>query len=68
MRLTPVHCRDFIKRLKKLGWDGAFTGGKHQFMAKGDSNLPIPNPHGSGEISVGNPGGILNKIGIETKD
>ena len=64
MRLTPIHRRDFIKRLKALGWDGPFAGGKHEYMCKGDYNLPIPNPHGSGEISVPKLKELLGEIGI----
>jgi predicted RNA binding protein YcfA (HicA-like mRNA interferase family) len=66
MRLTPIRRRDFIKRLRKLGWEGPFSGGKHEYMVKGDFKLAIPNPHGSGEISVGKLKEILNEIGIET--
>ena len=68
MRLTPIHRRDFIKRLRKLGWEGPFAGGKHDFMSKGEFNLPIPNPHGSGEISVGKLKEILNEIGVSRQD
>lgn len=68
MRLTPIHRRDFIKRLRKLGWEGPFSGGSHEFMVKGDFNLPIPNFHGSGEISVPKLKEILNEIGIANRD
>ena len=52
MKLSPIRRRDFIKRLRKLGWDGPFSGGRHQYMGKGEHNVHIPNPHGNGEISV----------------
>ncbi len=68
MRLTPIHRRDFIKRLRKLGWEGPFSGGKHEFMVKGAFNLPIPNPHGSAEISVGKLKEILNEIGVDRNE
>jgi predicted RNA binding protein YcfA (HicA-like mRNA interferase family) len=64
MRLTPISRRDFIRRLRNLGWDGPFPGGKHEFMVKGAMKLPIPNPHGSGGISVGKLREILNEIGV----
>lgn len=64
MRLTPISRRDFIKRLRNLGWEGPFVGGKHEFMVKGAMKLPIPNPHGSREISVGKLREILNEIGV----
>jgi len=31
--------------LKNLGFECPFSGGKHQFMLKGDLTLRIPNPH-----------------------
>jgi len=39
-------------------------GGKHEFMIKGAMKLPIPNPHGRSEISVGKLREILNEIGV----
>ncbi len=41
----PVKRRDLIGYLKRLGFQGPYSGGKHQFMAKGDLTLRIPNPH-----------------------
>ena len=56
MKLSPIHRRDFIKRLRALGWEGPSPGGKHQYMRKGMGEgafkVHVPNPHGSGEISV----------------
>ncbi len=50
MKLSPIHRRDFIKRMRKLGWEGPFSGGNHQYMGKGEHNVHIPNPHGRSEI------------------
>jgi predicted RNA binding protein YcfA (HicA-like mRNA interferase family) len=33
--------------LKVLGFEGPYSGGKHQFMIKGETTLRIPNPHQS---------------------
>ncbi|MFQ6116132.1 MAG: type II toxin-antitoxin system HicA family toxin, partial [bacterium] len=30
-----------------MGFDGPYSGGKHQFMIKEDITLRIPNPHQS---------------------
>jgi predicted RNA binding protein YcfA (HicA-like mRNA interferase family) len=68
MRLTPLHRKDFVRRLRKLGWEGPVPGGKHEFMVKGKYNLPIPNPHGSGEISVSQLKEILREIGISREE
>ena len=37
--------RDLISSLKQLGFDGPFSGGKHQYMIKDEFKLTIPNPH-----------------------
>lgn len=41
----PISRRELIRNLKKLGFQGPFSGGKHQFMTKNDLCLRIPNPH-----------------------
>ena len=44
-KLTPLSRRVLIKKLKSFGFEGPFSGGKHQFMVKGDLVLTLPNPH-----------------------
>ncbi len=68
MKLSPIHRRDFIKRLRSLGWDGPFSGGKHQYMGKGAHMVHIPNPHGSGEIPVPLLRDILRQAGISVAE
>ena len=46
-RLGAVKRRDLIRYLKELGFEGPYSGGKHQFMVKADVTLRIPNPHRS---------------------
>jgi predicted RNA binding protein YcfA (HicA-like mRNA interferase family) len=41
----PVKRDVLIRRLRKCGFDGPYSGGKHPFMVKGDLTLTIPNPH-----------------------
>ena len=49
--------RDLIYFLKQLGFNGPYSGGKHQYMIRDELKLTIPNPH-KGDISVG----LLNRI------
>ncbi|PKL54697.1 MAG: type II toxin-antitoxin system HicA family toxin [Candidatus Methanoperedenaceae archaeon HGW-Methanoperedenaceae-1] len=44
-KLNPVSWTFLVKRLKKLGFEGPYSGGKHPFMVKNDLVLTIPNPH-----------------------
>jgi predicted RNA binding protein YcfA (HicA-like mRNA interferase family) len=41
----PVKREVLIRYLRKCGFDGPYSGGKHQFMVKGNLTLTIPNPH-----------------------
>lgn len=39
----PCKRRDFIRRLRKLGFDGPFSGRRHQFMVYQQYRLSIPS-------------------------
>ena len=44
-RLGPVKRKDLIRHFRQLHFEGPFSGGRHQFMVKGDITVRIPNPH-----------------------
>jgi predicted RNA binding protein YcfA (HicA-like mRNA interferase family) len=44
-RFGPIRRRDLIRYLKQLGFEGPYSGGKHQFMVKDDITVRLPNPH-----------------------
>ena len=41
----PIKRKDLVGYLKLLGFSGPYSGGKHQFMVKGNITLRVPNPH-----------------------
>jgi len=41
----PVKRKDLVRYLKQTGFEGPYSGGKHQFMVKGNWTLRLPNPH-----------------------
>jgi predicted RNA binding protein YcfA (HicA-like mRNA interferase family) len=45
--LGPIKRKALIRFLRIMGFDGPYSGGKHQFMIKGEITLRIPNPHQS---------------------
>ncbi|MDY6901748.1 MAG: type II toxin-antitoxin system HicA family toxin [Cyanobacteriota bacterium] len=55
--------RDLIYFLKQLGFNGPYSGGKHQYMIKDELKLTIPNPH-KADISVGLLSRILRQANI----
>lgn len=61
--LSPVSWADLVRRLRKLGFDGPYQGGKHPYMIKGNLVLTIPNPHRR-EIGVALLSRILRRAGI----
>jgi len=56
-----------VKRLKKFGFGGPYSGGKHPFMIKDDLVLTIPNPH-KAEIGVELLSRILKQAKISRKE
>jgi len=43
-RLGPIKRVELIRYLQILGFEGPYSGGKHQFMLKGVTRLRLPNP------------------------
>lgn len=41
----PISRRDLIQPLRSLGFDGPYSGKRHQFMISGAMRVRIPNPH-----------------------
>jgi hypothetical protein len=39
----PCKRNDFVRRLRQLGFDGLYSGAKHQFMVYGNHRLTIPS-------------------------
>ncbi|NOZ59720.1 MAG: type II toxin-antitoxin system HicA family toxin [Euryarchaeota archaeon] len=66
-KLTPVSWRELVRRLRELGFEGPYYGGKHPFMIKGDLTLTIPNPHRK-KIGVPLLSKILKQAGISREE
>ena len=67
----PKHVsrREFVRRLRALGWEVPFPGGRHAAMRHPLTGvkLPIPNPH-RGDIDWSLTRRILEQAGIEPVD
>jgi len=64
----PISRRDLIKKFKALGFYGPYSGGRHQFMSKGELKIRVPNPHQSGDISNSLLNEILRQAGITKEE
>lgn len=42
-RWTPCKRSEFVRRLRKLGFDGPYSGTRHQFMVYQQHRLTIPS-------------------------
>ena len=42
-RWTPCKRSDFIRRLRQFGFEGPYSGTRHQFMVSGQHRLAIPS-------------------------
>jgi predicted RNA binding protein YcfA (HicA-like mRNA interferase family) len=60
----PIKRKDLLQYLRQLDFEGSYSGGRHQFMVKGQLRLFIPNPH-EGDISRSLLARLLREAGIE---
>ena len=59
----PISRRSLIQCLRRVGYEGPFSGGKHQFMIRGDITIRVPNPH-QGDVSTSLLSRILRQAGV----
>jgi predicted RNA binding protein YcfA (HicA-like mRNA interferase family) len=63
----PIDRRELIACLRALGFKGPFSGGRHEFMQRGEVVLTIPNPH-RGDIGPKLLAILLRQAGISRKE
>ena len=63
----PIKRRELIQCFKRLGFEGPYSGGKHQFMVRGDVTIRIPNPH-QGDIGKELLSRLLRQAGVSKDD
>ncbi len=66
-RIVPVSRRELIQRLRRLGFEGPFTGGRHEFMVRREVRVVVPNPHRQ-EISTDLLVRILRQAGVSREE
>jgi predicted RNA binding protein YcfA (HicA-like mRNA interferase family) len=66
LAIKPIRQKELIHFLRKLDFISPYSGGKHQFMIKGNLRLRIPNPHKK-EIGKNLLKTILNEAQISLK-
>ena len=66
-RLTPISWREFVERMRELGFEGPYAGGRHPQTRRGDVTVIIPNLH-EGEIGVGFLKRLLRQAGVSREE
>ena len=59
--------RKLVQNFRKLGFEGPYSGGRHQFMKKNSLKIHIPSKH-KGDIGRGLVNEILRQGGIDEKE
>lgn len=65
--LKPVKRKELIRRLRRLGFGGPHSGGKHEYMVKDNLRLALPNPH-QGDIGIELLVRILRQAGVSREE
>lgn len=63
----PLKRKELLKYLRQYGFDGPYSGGKHQFMIKDDITVRVPNPH-QADIGKELLSRIIRQAGISKND
>lgn len=58
---NPCKRRTFIRRLRRLGFQGPFSGARHEFMVAGQHRLAIPS---NAEYSVPQLRMLLREVAV----
>lgn len=68
-KLSPEKSGVVIHKLRRLGFDGPFGGGRHVFMRHPQKHLKIPVAvHGNRDIPVGTLAAIIKAAGISVEE
>jgi predicted RNA binding protein YcfA (HicA-like mRNA interferase family) len=66
-RLGPLSWGELVRRLRELGFEGPYAGGRHPQMRRAELTLVLPNPH-AGDIGVGLLVRILRQAGVTREE
>ena len=67
-KLVPEKPREVIRKLRALGFEGPFGGGKHVFMRHPETRIKVSIPvHHGRDIPIGTLRAILRQTGIDVE-
>jgi len=63
-RLSPEKPREVIRKLRELGFEGPFGGGRHVFMRHPETRVKISVPvHQGRDVPIGTLAAIIKQAG-----
>jgi len=65
--LVAVSWNELVRRLRALGFEGPYAGGRHPQMRRGHLSLILPNRH-EGDIGVGLLVRVLRQAGVSREE
>jgi len=67
-KLRPIPAREVIRKLRVLGYDGPFPGGKHPVMRHSRTGQKITVPtHGGRDLPLGTLRAILRAAAVDVE-
>jgi predicted RNA binding protein YcfA (HicA-like mRNA interferase family) len=67
-KLSPENPRVVIRKLRRLGFEGPFGGGRHAFMRHPETKAKIPVAiHKGRDIPIGTLSAILKEAGVSVE-
>ena len=63
-KLTPLKTHELISKLRKLGFEGPFPGGRHSRMVNLKTGQIVPIPIHSKEVGVGLIREIIRQVNV----
>ncbi len=63
----PISRRKLLRNLRKLGFEGPYPGGNHQYLVRSTQRLRVPNPH-AGDVSKGLLSRLLKQAGVSREE
>jgi len=68
-KLTPSKPRIIVKKLRRLGFEGPFGGGRHVVMRHPETRVKIPVPmHKGKDMPIGTLRAIIRQAGVSVEE
>jgi predicted RNA binding protein YcfA (HicA-like mRNA interferase family) len=68
-KLTPIPAREVVRKLRQIGYEGPFGGGKHAVMRHPETGIKISVPmHANRDLPLGTLRAIVKAAGISVEE